>query len=211
MQRIRVLLPLPLGPQTTTTFPAAMLRSMSLSTCSAPNHLLTLVNSITVRSNLEKDSIENAGPAYYINNGLLQEFSACSIRGHITNATSNPQISVHIVAAGTVARLDRRWTVIWCVTAKRCRELVRRSPPAVARRARREVNALAQTASARGVAVAWIYHSGILRAQQTAESGRRSTGSGRGRARTRSGYAPDDDPFIAKAELELTQPVHSCW
>ena len=73
MQRISVLLPLPLGPQTTTTFPAAMLRSMSLSTCSAPNHLLTLRNSITIVADLEKELIAKRWSAYYINNGFLQE------------------------------------------------------------------------------------------------------------------------------------------
>lgn len=41
MQRINVLLPLPLGPQTTTTSPAPMVRSMSLRTWSEPNHLFT--------------------------------------------------------------------------------------------------------------------------------------------------------------------------
>src|SRR5688500_20372938 len=47
MHRINVLLPLPLGPQTTTTLPASTVKSMSLRTCSEPNHLLTLRNSIT--------------------------------------------------------------------------------------------------------------------------------------------------------------------
>src|SRR6185369_12199050 len=76
MQRISVLLPLPLGPQTTTTCPATMLKSMSLSTCSAPNHLLTLRNSITVVADLQKDTIAKRWSAYYINNGVLQELLA---------------------------------------------------------------------------------------------------------------------------------------
>ena len=41
MQRMSVLLPEPEGPQTTTTSPAAILRSISLRTWWAPYHLLT--------------------------------------------------------------------------------------------------------------------------------------------------------------------------
>jgi hypothetical protein len=40
-QRIRVLLPEPLGPQTTRTSPRATVRSTSRRTCSFPNHLFT--------------------------------------------------------------------------------------------------------------------------------------------------------------------------
>ena len=41
MQRISVLLPLPLGPQTTTTSPPPIVRLMSLRTWGDPNHLFT--------------------------------------------------------------------------------------------------------------------------------------------------------------------------
>ncbi len=73
MQRIKVLLPLPLGPQTTTTFPAAMVRSMSLRTCSAPNHLLTWLKFDHGYADLPTDSIAKRWSAYYINIGFLQE------------------------------------------------------------------------------------------------------------------------------------------
>jgi hypothetical protein len=91
MQRISVLLPLPLGPQTTTTCPAAMLKSMSLSTCSAPNHLLTLRNSITVVADLQKDTIAKRWSAYYINNGVLQELLALLPVSSIRLLAVNPE------------------------------------------------------------------------------------------------------------------------
>src|SRR5512139_3548576 len=46
MQRMSVLFPEPLGPQTTITSPRLTWRSMSLRTCGSPNHLLTLENLI---------------------------------------------------------------------------------------------------------------------------------------------------------------------
>src|SRR4030095_11151192 len=49
MQRMSVLLPLPLGPHTTTTSPPLTFRFMLLRTWSEPNHLSTLRNSITAR------------------------------------------------------------------------------------------------------------------------------------------------------------------
>src|SRR4249919_793435 len=45
-----VLLPLPLGPHTTTTSPPLIFRFMLLRTWSEPNHLSTSRNSITARS-----------------------------------------------------------------------------------------------------------------------------------------------------------------
>src|SRR5216110_2194732 len=49
MQRMSVLLPEPEGPQTTTTSPVAIVRSMSRRTWSLPNHLLARLNSIAGR------------------------------------------------------------------------------------------------------------------------------------------------------------------
>src|SRR5258706_10313689 len=49
MQRISVLLPLPLGPQTTTTSPRPIVRSICWSTCSLPNHLSTFWNSTIIK------------------------------------------------------------------------------------------------------------------------------------------------------------------
>jgi phosphohistidine phosphatase len=60
---------------------------------------------------------------------------------------------------------------------------------------------MAQRANARGVAVAWIYHSGILRAQQTAELVAAVLAPAEG-VREIGGLCPDDDPIIARAELE---------
>lgn len=72
---------------------------------------------------------------------------------------------------------------------------------------RAQVNAVAQTASVRGVAVAWIYHSGILRAQQTAELVAEVLAPAEG-VREFGGLCPDDDPFIVKARLDIAaQPV----
>ena len=71
----------------------------------------------------------------------------------------------------------------------------------LSQRGRDEVIALAQLASARGVAVAWIYHSGILRAQQTAELVAAVLAPAEG-VRELGGLCPDDDPIIARAELE---------
>ena len=68
-------------------------------------------------------------------------------------------------------------------------------------RGRTEVRAMAHRAIARGVAVAWIYHSGILRAQLTAELVAAVLAPAEG-VRELGGLCPDDDPTIARAELE---------
>ena len=73
----------------------------------------------------------------------------------------------------------------------------------LSQRGRDEVIALAQLANARGVAVAWIYHSGILRAQQTAELVAAVLAPAEG-VRELGGLCPDDDPLIVRAELEAT-------
>ena len=69
-------------------------------------------------------------------------------------------------------------------------------------RGRAEVNAMAQRAIARGVAVAAIYHSGILRARQTAELVAAVLAPEQG-VRELGGSCPDDDPAIVKAELDI--------
>ena len=69
------------------------------------------------------------------------------------------------------------------------------------------MTALAQRARARDVAVAWIYHSGILRAQQTAELVAEVLKPSEG-VRELGGLCPDDDPFIVQAELAAaSQPI----
>ena len=74
-------------------------------------------------------------------------------------------------------------------------------------RGRTEVRAMAHRAIARGVAVTWIYHSGILRAQLTAELVAAVLAPAEG-VRELGGLCPDDDPFVVKAELEIAaQPV----
>lgn len=72
---------------------------------------------------------------------------------------------------------------------------------------RADVEAMARRALAQAVEVSWIYHSGILRAQQTAElmAARLAPPLG---LRELAGLCPDDDPFIVKAELEgASQPA----
>jgi len=71
---------------------------------------------------------------------------------------------------------------------------------ALSERGRSAVTALAQRARARGVAVAWIYHSGILRAQQTADLVAEVLTPAEG-VRELAGLCPDDDPSIVHAEL----------
>ena len=71
----------------------------------------------------------------------------------------------------------------------------------LSQRGRADVNEMAQRANARGVAVAWIYHSGILRAQETAELVAAVLAPTEG-VRELGGLCPDDDPIIARAELE---------
>jgi phosphohistidine phosphatase len=66
---------------------------------------------------------------------------------------------------------------------------------------RRDVERLVQAAAAREVRPRKIFHSGLLRAQQTAEVLSDTLG-GFEQIRELGGLRPDDDPFIAKAELE---------
>lgn len=66
---------------------------------------------------------------------------------------------------------------------------------------RRDVERLGQAAAIRGVQPGQIYHSGLLRAQQTAEILSESLGPVEG-VRELIGLRPEDDPVIAKAELE---------
>ena len=66
---------------------------------------------------------------------------------------------------------------------------------------RRVVTRLGQAAAISGVQPGQIYHSGLLRAQQTAEILSESLGPVEG-VRELAGLRPDDDPVIAKAELE---------
>lgn len=68
-------------------------------------------------------------------------------------------------------------------------------------RGRREVEKVAHALYEKRVAVAEIVHSGKLRARQTAEIMARVLSPGR-RVRKITGLAPDDDPVLAKAELE---------
>ncbi len=70
-----------------------------------------------------------------------------------------------------------------------------------------DVEQLARAAAARNVQVSAILHSGILRAQQTAEILAAHLASV-AEVRPTSGLSPEDDPAIAKAELEaVEQPV----
>jgi len=64
-----------------------------------------------------------------------------------------------------------------------------------------QVEQVARAAVARQAQVSAIFHSGILRAQQTAEILATYLGPALGVQRM-SGLAPQDDPAIAKAELE---------
>ena len=68
-------------------------------------------------------------------------------------------------------------------------------------RGRRDVESMARALSEKKVAVAEILHSGKLRAKQTAEIMARFLSPGRG-TREITVLAPDDDPVLAKAELE---------
>ena len=74
-------------------------------------------------------------------------------------------------------------------------------------RGRAEVAELAQLALSRSVQVAELCHSGILRAQQTAEilAGYLKPPGG---VRPSAGLLPEDDPEIVKAEIEAAeQPI----
>jgi len=68
---------------------------------------------------------------------------------------------------------------------------------------RAQSSAMAQSARRHGVSVAWVYHSGILRAQQTAELVAAVLAPEQG-VREISGLCPDDDPLILKAQLDVT-------
>ncbi len=68
---------------------------------------------------------------------------------------------------------------------------------------RADVVVVAQRALARGVAPTAIYHSGILRARQTAELVAALLAPADGVCEL-AGLYPEDDPVIVKAELELT-------
>ena len=69
---------------------------------------------------------------------------------------------------------------------------------------RQAVEQVARYASAKYIQVAAVFHSGILRAKQTADifaTHLRPTAG----VRTMSGLLPEDDPVIARAELEAAQ------
>ena len=68
-------------------------------------------------------------------------------------------------------------------------------------RGRQEVEKIARAVGAKNLAVSEIFHSGKLRAKQTAEIMARVVSPGRG-VRKITGLAPEDDPVLAKAELE---------
>jgi phosphohistidine phosphatase len=74
-------------------------------------------------------------------------------------------------------------------------------------RGRAEISELAHLALRRDVQVAEIHHSGILRAQETAEI-LASYLHPSGGVHPSAGLLPEDDPEIAKAELEAAgQPI----
>src|SRR5918995_6950725 len=66
---------------------------------------------------------------------------------------------------------------------------------------RRDVERIGQAAAERGIQPSQIFHSGLLRAQQTADILGERLGPIEG-VRELVGLRPDDDPVIAKAELE---------
>ncbi len=74
----------------------------------------------------------------------------------------------------------------------------------LSRLGREQVERVGQAAAARQVQVSAIFHSGILRAEQTAEILAAHLESAPGVQRI-TGLAPQDDPAIAKAELEAAQ------
>jgi phosphohistidine phosphatase len=69
---------------------------------------------------------------------------------------------------------------------------------------RREVEKVARAAAARRLKIAEILHSDKLRAQETAEILARFLSPARGVRKT-SGLSPEDDPLLAKAELEAAE------
>lgn len=66
---------------------------------------------------------------------------------------------------------------------------------------RRDVARIGRAAAERGIQPSKIFHSGILRAQQTAEILSENFGPVE-ELRELVGLRPDDDPLVAKAELE---------
>jgi len=71
-------------------------------------------------------------------------------------------------------------------------------------RGRWEVGEVARSAVAKGIQVSQILHSDKLRAKETAEMLGRSLSPAEGVRETR-GLSPEDDPWIAKAELEAAE------
>jgi phosphohistidine phosphatase len=72
---------------------------------------------------------------------------------------------------------------------------------------RAEVEETARALRSRGAAVAEIRHSGLARARESAELLGRALAPPRG-VHAASGLAPEDDPDIARAELEVaTEPL----
>lgn len=72
---------------------------------------------------------------------------------------------------------------------------------------RQEVESIARLARDRGAQVAAIYHSGILRAKQTADIFAKVLPPSLG-LEQHTGLLPDDDPSIIKAELDCAeQPI----
>jgi phosphohistidine phosphatase len=72
------------------------------------------------------------------------------------------------------------------------------------RAGREEVERVADRAASQKVQVSAIFHSGILRAKQTAEIIAQRLGFSSG-TRELSGLLPQDDPSIARAELETAE------
>ncbi|HYY25020.1 MAG TPA: phosphohistidine phosphatase SixA [Candidatus Udaeobacter sp.] len=69
---------------------------------------------------------------------------------------------------------------------------------------RQTVEQVARSASAKAIQVAAVFHSGILRAKQTADILATHLHPTAG-VRTMSGLLPEDDPAIARSELEAAQ------
>jgi len=78
---------------------------------------------------------------------------------------------------------------------------------ALSERGRAQTRSTAQNARSRGASVSLVYHSGILRARQTAEMVATVLAPDQG-VREMSGLCPNDDPLILKAQLDAaTQSV----
>lgn len=71
-------------------------------------------------------------------------------------------------------------------------------------RGRRDVEAVARAAAAKNIEIAAIFHSDKLRARETAEIFGRVVAPKNG-VRQITGLAPEDDPEIARAELESAE------